>query len=377
MERVKVTAIIAAAGKGSRSGQNQNKIFSLVGGVPVIRKTVLAFDKIKRIDEILIVHADGEKDAISKLLTDVTKPIKFVLGGATRFNSISNALSVIDDGGAVLIHDAARPDVSEKDINACVKTLLVKGSAVLAKPPVDTILETDGKDVILASKRTDKLIALTPQCFMANDIKRAYAHACANDGFTDDAGVYCAFIGKCNAVITENATKKLTFKEDFEPQNITRVGTGFDLHKLVGNRKLILGGVEIESEKGLLGHSDADVLTHAVMDALLSSASLQDIGYHFSDKKAEFKDISSMVLLERVMKMLSDKGIKPTFVSAVVMAEKPKLSPYREKIVASLATALNLPVDKVGVTFTTLEGIGTVGREEGIASQAYVLCKEI
>ena len=156
-----------------------------------------------------------------------------------------------------------------------------------------------------------------------------------------------------------------------------KIGIGFDVHKLVENRKLILGGVEIESEKGLLGHSDADVLTHAVMDALLSSASLQDIGYHFSDKKAEFKDISSMVLLERVMKMLSDKGIKPTFVSAVVMAEKPKLSPYREKIVASLATALNLPIDKVGVTFTTLEGIGTVGREEGIASQAYVLCKEI
>ena len=259
-----------------------------------------------------------------------------------------------------------------------IKSTLVNGSGVLAKQLVDTVLETDGGSVIYASGRKNKLSALTPQGFTLNDIRNAYAHARAEDGFTDDAGIYCATLGKCHAVITEEDNKKLTYPEDFSSlPPYSKCGTGFDLHKLVANRKLILGGIEISHDKGLLGHSDADVLTHAVMDAILSSASMRDIGYHFSDKDPKYKDVSSMYLLEEVMKMLKLKGLKPVHVSAVVMAEKPKLSPYREEITKNLANALNLPECSVGITFTTLEGIGTVGREEGIASQAYVLTKEI
>ena len=149
-----------------------------------------------------------------------------------------------------------------------------------------------------------------------------------------------------------------------------RIGQSTDIHQLVENRKLILGGVEIPHDKGLLGHSDADVLTHAIMDALLSSASLRDIGYHFSDKDQQYKDISSMVLLERVMEMLKEKGLKPLNVSAVVMAEKPKMSKYVPEITKSLAKALNLNESVVGITLTTLEGIGIVGREEGICVYA-------
>ncbi|MBR6736883.1 MAG: 2-C-methyl-D-erythritol 2,4-cyclodiphosphate synthase [Clostridia bacterium] len=372
---MKVVAIIACAGKGARARQSQNKIFSKRFGVPVIYETVSKFASVKKIDEIIIIHAEGEDVIIKDILKGIDTPIRYVLGGETRFISVKNALSTLGGDEAVLIHDGARPDVSVLDISACIKTVLSSGTAVLAKRPVDTVMTTDGKDAIFSSSRKDKLLALTPQCFIASNIKNAYAHASEDDGFTDDAGVYTAFIGKCKAVITESDNKKLTYPEDFCQTSATRCGTGFDLHKLDYGRKLVLGGVNISHEKGLVGHSDADVLTHAVMDALLSSASLQDIGYHFSDKDPAYKDADSMVLLEKVIKMLKEKGLKPLYLSAVVMAEKPKLSPYREVITKSLANALSLPVSSVGITFTTLEGIGTVGREEGIASQAFVLVK--
>ncbi len=377
MQKTKITAVIACAGNGTRAKQSENKIFSLISGVPVILKTVSAFSLVKSIDEILIIHSKGEDGKIKEILADIKKPINYVLGGKTRFQSIKNALDTLS-GGGVLIHDGARPFIEQSDIENCVKTLLSSGSAVLATSPTNSILETDGGDEIFASGRKNKLSALTPQCFLTDNIKIAYAHASEDDGYTDDAGVYSAYFGKCKAVLTKNENKKLTYPVDFESKTlVASCGTGFDLHKLVEGRKLILGGIEIPNDKGLLGHSDADVLTHAIMDALLSSASLRDIGYHFSDKDKKFKDISSMLLLEEVMKMLLIKGLKPVHVSAVVMAEKPKLSPYRDAITQSLANAMGLDTQSVGITFTTLEGIGTVGREEGIASQAYVLSKEI
>ncbi len=375
--KVKLTAIIPCAGAGTRSKQKENKIFSKLGGIPVVLKTVSTFAENKKIDEIIIVYSNGELDKIKQILSNIQKPIRYVLGGETRFDSVQNALALVNEGG-VLIHDGARPFLTQKDLSAVIKSLLVYGSGVLATPLTDTVLETDGNSLIFASGRKNKLSASTPQAFMANDIKKAYAHASASDGYTDDAGVYSATLGKCKYVLASDNNKKLTYPEDFESlPAYSKCGTGFDLHRLVENRKLILGGIEIPHDKGLLGHSDADVLTHAIMDAILSSASMRDIGYHFSDKDPKYKDVSSMLLLEEVMKMLKLKGLKPVHVSAVVMAEKPKLSPYREVITKNLAKALELDETSVGITFTTLEGIGVVGREEGIASQAYVLTKEI
>ncbi len=377
MERQKVTAIIACAGKGSRSGLNENKIFYKIDGEPVILKTVKVFDENKRIDEIVIVHSKGEKQRISEILKEISKPIRYVLGGNTRFLSIKNALSTID-GGVVVIHDGARPYLYKETLSKCVKSVLVGGSAVVGSLPTDTIMETDGKDNIIASSRKNRWLAKTPQCFKVDELKRAYDLAGDGEDFTDDTGVYCSFIGKCKLIKDESENKKLTYPKDFVNScNPTRIGVGYDLHKLGENRKLILGGVEIPHDKGLIGHSDADVLTHAIMDALLSSAHLRDIGYHFSDKDAKYKDISSMILLEKVMQMLKENKVEPIYVSAVIMAEKPKLLNYIPLITQSLAKALNLSEDKIGITATTLEGIGIVGREEGIASQAYVLCKDI
>ena len=373
MKQTLVTAVLACAGKGVRAGFKQNKLFEVVDGVPVILKTALQFDSVKRVDKIVVVHAKGEKAKIQKLLCLIEKPVTYVEGGNTRFASIKNALETISEG-IVLIHDGARPFVTQKTINACIKSALTYGSGVASAPCVNTILETDGKNNILASTRKNRFNALTPQAFEVSSLKRAYNLAGDGLDFTDDAGIYCAFIGKCKQVESEIENVKLTFKNDFTPLGNfgLLVGTGFDLHTLVENRKLILGGITIPYKKGLLGHSDADVLTHAIMDALLSALSLRDIGYHFSDKDEQYKDISSMVLLQKVLEMIDEKGYKVNNVSAVIMAEKPKLSSHIISITKNLASALKIDENKVGITATTLEKIGTVGREEGIASQAFV-----
>ena len=376
MNKEKITLVLACAGKGSRANLNYNKIFAKIDGEAVITKTFNAFNQMKKIDEIIIVYSSGEKELIEKLLPPTDKVVKFVEGGATRFISVKNALDTIDDG-VVLIHDGARPYINKESIDAIIRSVLINGSGVACTPLTDTVVETDGHGNILSSSRKNKFSATTPQAFKVSEIKRAYALAKDGEDFTDDAGVYTAFIGKCKLVPVNPDNIKLTYESDFNRPTPKRVGTGFDLHKLVEGRKLILGGVEIPHDKGLLGHSDADVLTHAIMDALLSSASLRDIGYHFSDKDAQYKDISSMVLLERVMEMLKAKGLKPINVSAVVMAEKPKLSKFVPEITKSLADKMNMDANDIGITLTTLEGIGTVGREEGIATQAYVLVGEI
>ena len=376
MNKERITAILACAGKGSRANLSYNKIFAKIDGESVITKTFNAFDQMKKIDEIVIVYSNGELDLIKSQLPPTQKSVRFVEGGSTRFESVKNALNTITSG-VVLIHDGARPYINKESIDAIIKSVLVYGSGVACSPLTDTVLDTDGHGNILCSSRKNRYSATTPQAFKVNEIKRAYALAKDGSDFTDDAGVYTAFIGRCKLVETNKDNIKLTYQKDFEKSTPTRVGTGFDLHKLVEKRKLILGGVEIPHDKGLLGHSDADVLTHAIMDALLSSASLRDIGYHFSDKDQKYKDISSMVLLERVMEMLQEKGLKPLNVSAVVMAEKPKMSKYVPEITKSLAKALNLSESDIGITLTTLEGIGIVGREEGIATQAYVMVGEI
>ena len=375
MKNVKVTAIIPCAGKGERSKQKENKLFSIIDGEPVILKTVKIFAQTSRIDEIVIIYRNGELEKIKGILSCLNdKPIRYVLGGNTRFESVKNALSYIEEG-ALIIHDGARPYLTKETLGKVIKSVLVDGSAVVGSTPTDTILEIDKNGNVIASSRNDKMLAKTPQAFMADKLKKAYELAGNGEGFTDDAGVYCSFIGKCKLIKDDSKNLKLTYKEDFEnTENATRTGIGYDMHKLVDGRKLILGGVEIPNNKGLLGHSDADVLTHAIMDALLSSAHLRDIGYHFSDKDEKYKDISSMLLLEKVVEMLKENKIKPLYVSAVIMAEKPKLSKYIPIICESLANKIGIPCQKVSITATTLEGIGIIGREEGIGAKAYVLC---
>lgn len=366
-----VAVIIPAAGEGKRSKLKENKIFFKLDGITVIEKTVSVFLKTENVQRIIIACSEKDEARIKLLFSD--ERIELVRGGATRFLSVKNALERVDEK-LVLVHDAARPFVTERLILDVIKNAAEFGAAVPVLPPTDTLGYGDG-EFIKSTGRKNVYSLQTPQGFRTDGLKRAYARATENDGFTDDSGAYAEYEGKVKTVLGERENVKLTNPEDFE--SLPRVGTGFDLHKLVPDRKLILGGVVIPHDKGLLGHSDADVLAHAVSDAILSALSMRDIGYHFPDDDARYKDADSMKLLGIVLSKSEDAGYAVNNLSACIMAEKPKLKGYVPAIADSLAAALNVPSTAIGLTCTTLEGIGVVGREEGIAVQAYVSLKKI
>lgn len=363
---LKVSVILAAAGSGERAKQSGNKIFSEVCGIVCIKKTFDAFYSSGLIDEYIVAAKPEEIPDIKALLPDC---VKFSFGGKTRTESVKNALAETT-GDVVLIHDAARPFVSHKIIKDCIESAQKFGSGVAAIPTRDTVAEKTEKGAKYLGKNGLYLIQ-TPQAFKTEEIKRAYEIA-GDKSFNDDGEVYLNRFGKINFVSGEKDNIKLTYPEDFETATTkdVRFGTGFDCHRLVENRKLILGGVNIPHDKGLLGHSDADALTHAVMDAVLSACALRDIGFWFPDSDEKYKDADSMKLLAEVLRIVGAKGFKPESVSAVIMAEKPKLLKFIPQITESLARALNISPDKVGITATTLEGLGFVGREEGICVHA-------
>lgn len=365
---MKVSLILACAGKGSRAGFDKNKLLVEFDGKPAFMRAFCAFYDSGLIDEYILTASKTDFEFISSKLGDKAK---IVLGGATRTESVKNALKHTT-GEIVLIHDGARPFVTKKMINDCIDTAKKFGSAIPCIPTANTILKA--KDGIIEDYLgKDGLYSVqTPQGFNTKQIIDAYtrAGACV---FNDDGEVYKEFFGNTHTYLGDAKNIKLTFPEDFsnrEEKPDYRFGTGFDCHRLVEGRKLILGGVNIPHDKGLLGHSDADVLTHAIMDAILSALSLRDIGYHFSDKDPQYKDADSMILLQKVLQMIKEKGYAVSSISATVMAEKPKLLKFIPEITKSLSSALSLTPEKVGIGATTLEGLGFVGREEGICVHA-------
>lgn len=368
-----VTVIIAAAGKGERAKLNENKLFFKLDGRTVIEKTANAFVKTGLIKHYIIAAAKEDYDRIKSLFPEFT----VVTGGKTRTESVRKALGFVKDE-IVLIHDGARPFVSERIIKDCIASAEKYGSGITAVPSSDTICIGKDGEITEYVGKTGFFDIQTPQAFLTEKIKRAYEKT---DGvFNDDGEIYKNFFGSARLVTGDKNNIKLTLPEDFEKARAfseTRFGVGFDCHKLVEGRKLVLGGVEIPHAKGLLGHSDADVLTHAITDAILSACACRDIGYHFPDSDPRYKDADSMKLLEKTLFLIKDKGYAVKSVSAVIMAEKPKLLPYIPLITENLADALGINKENVGIGATTLEGLGFVGREEGICVHAAsVVAKE-
>ncbi len=362
---MKVSLILASAGKGLRAGFDKNKLLVDNGnGKTILQSTLNAFINSNKIDEYVIATAKCDFDLVKEL---VPHYCKIVIGGETRSQSVKNALEAVT-GDIVLIHDGARPYITDKIICDCIDSAVKFGGAIPVIPCRDTIVKIAGNTADKYIGKGELYSVQTPQGFKTNLIKDAYARAC-DKSFNDDGEVYKEYIGELGVFDGDLKNIKLTFKEDFT-DSAYRFGTGFDCHRLVENRKLILGGVTIPHDKGLLGHSDADVLTHAIMDAILSASANRDIGYHFSDKDPKYKDADSMKLLEKVVKMTADLGYKVDSISAVIMAEKPKLLTHIPNVTQNLAKALGLPLNKVGVSATTLEGLGFVGREEGICVHA-------
>ena len=365
---MKVSLVLACAGKGERAGLGKNKLLVARGGVTCLEKTLSAFIDSNLIDEFIITSSPADLEEIKSLVGDKAT---VVVGGATRTQSVKNALEKVS-GDIVLIHDGARPFINPRIISDCIESAKEFGSGITAFPSRDTVLSAENDVITNYLGKSGLYSVQTPQAFRTKLIKKAYQLA-GEKVFNDDGEVYKEFNGDTHVVLGDAKNVKITFPEDMElieEENKYRFGTGFDCHKLVEERKLILGGVEIPHDKGLLGHSDADVLTHAIMDAILSSVALRDIGYHFPDKDPQYKNADSIVLLHKVLDLIKEKGYKIASVSATIMAEKPKLLPHIPNITKNLAKHLSLPADKVGIGATTLEGLGFVGREEGICTHA-------
>ena len=367
--------ILTCAGKGCRAGFDKNKLLVPFGGKNCLTRSLEAFYKSGLIDEYIVT---ASKEDYEEVRSTLPQEVAVVYGGATRTESVKNALSTVKSD-IVLIHDGARPFVSARIIKDCIDAAAKYGSGITAIPSRDTVLSA--KDGIIQDYLgKDGLYSVqTPQAFLTDKIKAAYNLA-EGKTFNDDGEVFMAAFGNTHLVQGDADNIKLTYPEDFKiftKTDAAAVGTGFDCHRLVEGRKLILGGVEIAHDKGLLGHSDADVLTHAVMDAILAALSLRDIGYHFPDTDDRYKGADSMKLLSAVLEMIKEKGYAVSGVSAVIMAQKPKLLGHIPAITQSLASALSLPAEKVGIGATTLEGLGFVGREEGICVHATATLKKI
>lgn len=369
----RIGAIIAAAGSGSRMGGDKPKQFLNVDGIPVIAKTYRAFANCDMIDVIYVVTGEDMMQQCKNHMVPYldTKQLKkfggIVSGGKERQDSVYNALIAVKEQGGVdyvLIHDAARPFVTGKIIETTVKAAESRDAAIVCVRPKDTIRTVDE-----TLDRRSLMIVQTPQGFRFDLLMNAYEKAYA-DGYygTDDASLV-ERIGVHPALVEGSyANIKLTTREDLP--SVTRIGKGFDVHRLVEERKCIIGGVDIPNKKGLLGHSDADVLTHAIMDALLGAAALGDIGRIFPDSDEQFKDADSIKMLEQVGYMIREKGYGISNIDATVICERPKISPYVEEMIENIAKALKIDSDRINIKGTTTEKLGFTGRKEGIAAEA-------
>lgn len=361
--------ILLCAGSSQRSKLNINKTLFSINEKPVFSYSLESFIKAGIKNFIIAVKKDEKEffEEYTQNYKDVN--IQFVIGGKTRQESVKNSIELVETK-YVLIHDAARIYIHEEDIKNLINKTKEKHACSLAKNCQDTISIID-KDNFCFDYIDRSKVALiqTPQSFLTSELYKIYKSEIDISKYTDDTSLYQAFYNKkVYIVFSKHINEKLTYKKDFENLKEINYGVGFDMHKLVENRDLILGGIKIPHNKGLLGHSDADVLTHAIMDALLSSCNLKDIGHYFPDTDPKYKDANSIKLLDEVMLLINKKGFSVNNVSCEIMCEKPKLAKYLDEIESNLAKHLKITNDKIKISATTLEGLGFIGREEGIGT---------
>lgn len=373
----KTAVIIAAAGTGKRMGSSIPKQYLKIGGEPILLKSIRAFCDNKEIDWIVVV-TNGDYIQACLEMKDrygLDKIQAVIEGGEERQDSVYRAIVEIDrlcpEIEYVLVHDGARPFVRQETINAVLEAAEEKGAAVACVPVKDSIRqEKDGESANLPRQR---LYAVqTPQGFQKEILRKAYEQAFADGYYGTDDATLAERIGQSVALVRGTYDNiKITTREDMPMES--RVGTGFDVHQLKEGLPLVLGGVKIPFEKGLLGHSDADVLVHALMDALLGAAALDDIGRHFPDTDPQYRGISSMELLRRVKGMLDKNGWRVGNVDITLMAQRPKIKSLIGDMTDNLSKTLDLETCRINIKGTTTERLGFVGREEGIAAQAVCL----
>ena len=385
----RVSAVLVAAGSSTRMGFD--KLSFDLGGETVLHRSIRAFEQDPLVTEIVLV-AGKNRAFVEQQAADCTKPVQIVTGGTTRAESAKNGV-LAAAGELVAVHDAARPFVSQAVITAALEAAARCGAAAPAVPVKDTIKAAargNGKtvpDACLVYTTPDRstLYAVqTPQCFDRAEYLAALEELDAEKArlVTDDCSLFELTGRAVQLTQGDYANLKITTKEDLpaaaqnKGENTMRIGHGYDVHRLVEGRKLIMGGVTIPYEKGLLGHSDADVLLHAVSDALLGAAALGDIGKHFPDTDPRYEGADSLMLLREVGRLLDETGYTVGNIDATVLCQAPKLAPHIPAMRQNIANALGLALDDVSVKATTEEHLGFTGEGLGIAAHAVALIEK-
>ena len=383
------TVIVVAAGSGRRFGYERNKLFYPLAGRPVLAHTLAHVLAASCVNELVLVTSPEDRAAIKALTEELSPhiPVTYVDGGAERQESVYHGLCACSaETDVVMVHDGARPWAGPAWFDKGLEAMAQGSAAIYAIPVKDTVKQsaTDETDsgVTLQTLERSRLVAVqTPQIFSYRLLKNAYDYARSHHlSGTDDASFVEAIGEKVILLPGDERNRKVTTKEDIPVlelymgnQSVPHIGYGYDVHELVTGRKLILGGVEIPFEKGLDGHSDADVLLHALMDALLGAAGLRDIGTYFPDTDPLYAGISSISLLQKTATLLSEKGCRIMNVDVTLLAQRPKIAPFVSQMIDNIAQALHLEISEVAVKATTTEHLGFVGREEGMAAQAVAL----
>jgi len=375
--------MVAAAGGSTRMGQPKQHI--VLGQHPVLIHTLLTLQSVAAVDEILLIAREEDIPHFTALARDagVTKLHIAVAGGSTRQQSVAAGLAALPAETALVgVHDGARPLVRPEDVEAVIAAAKQSGAAALAVPVKDTLKRTDEQGFVIDTPDRNGLWRVqTPQVFDRAALCAAMAAALAEGkDYTDDCQLMEAAGHRVKLVAGVDTNLKLTTPEDIrlaealmgKEEKGMRIGHGYDVHRLVEGRPLILGGVTVPYEKGLLGHSDADVLTHAVMDALLGAAALGDIGKLFPDNDPAYAGADSVALLRRVVERIGEEGYAIGNIDATILCQRPKLAPHIPEMRRILADACGIPADSVSVKATTEEGLGFTGNGDGIA--AHCVC---
>jgi len=381
----KTAAVVLAGGSGSRMKAGINKVLLPLAGIPVLIRSMLAFNHL--VDEMIVVCRPEESERILRLAEKYafTFPFRLIPGGKTRQDSVRNGLLALscEPDDLILIHDGARCMVDPELIGRVLGSCRENGTGIPGVPVTSTYKTCDSGGNVIRTVPRDQLYEIqTPQGFTAELITRVSERAALEqvEG-TDDASLLEYYGLPVRIVPGSPDNIKLTSPDDLkkaimilegEKESMMRVGMGYDVHQLVEGRKLILCGEEILFEKGLLGHSDADVALHALMDAMLGACAMGDIGSHFPDTDPRYRGISSMVLLNQTLSLLKRGGFRVSNVDLTIVAQKPKLLPHIPVMIRNVADALELPENRVSIKATTTERLGFEGRMEGIS--AYAVC---
>lgn len=385
---MRVTAIIAAGGIGARFGGARPKQLLTLGGRPILQRSVEAFLRSPRIDAVVVALPDALAAAPPPYLASSAPPLTVVAGGARRQDSVARAFAAVPAGtDVVIIHDAARPLVPERLIGDTIDAAATHGAAIAALSATDTVKRGTANGTITGTlPRGEIFLAQTPQAFRTGVLRAALDAAGDGVEATDEAVLVERAGYTVRLVEGDPRNLKITTADDLEVAGrllaedmvpMLRIGNGYDLHRLVSGRPLVLGGVRIPYDKGLAGHSDADAVCHAVTDALLGAVAGGDIGRHFPDTDPAWKDADSLALLARAGDMVRAAGHAVVNVDVVVIAERPKLAPHADAMRDNLARVLGVTAAQVSVKGKTNEGVDAMGRGEAIAVHAVALVQRV